>query len=47
MVDAERLLARLLQSLPVKEAVRITVDMTGAARNPLYERALALQGKDG
>ena len=46
MVDAERLLARLLESLPVKEAVRITADMTGAARNSLYERALVLQGKD-
>lgn len=43
MVDAERLLSRLLQSLSVKEAVRITAEMTGAGRNPLYERALVLQ----
>lgn len=47
LVDAEQLLARLLASLPVKEAVRITADMTGAARNSLYQRALELQGKDG
>lgn len=45
LVDAERLLSRLLESLPVKEAVRITSEMTGAGRNPLYERALVLQGK--
>ena len=46
MVEAERLLTRLLESLPVKEAVRITADITGAARTPLYQRALILQGKD-
>ena len=47
MVDADRLLARLLESLPAKEAVRITAEMTGAARNALYERALALKDKGG
>ena len=46
-VDTQRLLARLLQSLTVSEAVRITADLTGAGRNQLYERALALRNAQG
>lgn len=41
----ERLLARLLQELPIKTAVRVAVDLTGEARNALYQQALALSGK--
>ena len=42
-VEAETLLVRLLGSVSVREAVRITSDLTGAGRNQLYERALTLQ----
>lgn len=43
----ERLLMRLLQELPIKTAVRVAVDLTGEARNTLYQQALALSGKSG
>ena len=38
---AETLLARLLPLLPLREAVDLCVELTGAARKPLYARALA------
>ncbi len=38
-----RILALLLEELPLKSAVRLAADITGEARNALYTRALALQ----
>jgi len=41
--EGERVLATLLDELPVKAAVRLAVAITGAPRNALYKRALQLQ----
>ena len=42
--DGQALLALLLQELPVKTAVRIAAQASGASRNALYEVALRLRG---
>jgi 16S rRNA (cytidine1402-2'-O)-methyltransferase len=42
--EAERTLALLLNELPLKQAVSLAAAISGAARNALYERALALRG---
>ncbi|MDR2155020.1 MAG: 16S rRNA (cytidine(1402)-2'-O)-methyltransferase [Burkholderiaceae bacterium] len=39
----ERILALLLAELPLKVAVRLAAEITGDARNTLYQRALALK----
>ncbi len=44
---AERMLTRLLQALPLKQAVQVCADLSGAPRNALYTRALALRGPEG
>jgi 16S rRNA (cytidine1402-2'-O)-methyltransferase len=45
--DEARVLALLLAELPVKTAVKLAAEITGAPRNALYERALAMkQGGD-
>jgi 16S rRNA (cytidine1402-2'-O)-methyltransferase len=36
-------LAILLQELPVKSAVKLAAEITGAARNELYEAALKIK----
>lgn len=41
--DGQRVLALLLQELPVKSAVRLAAEITGAPRNDLYEAALRLK----
>lgn len=42
--EGERVLAILLRELPVKQAVQLAVEITGAKRNALYARALELKG---
>lgn len=41
--DGERVLALLLDELPLKTAVRLAADITGRPRNGLYEQALRLK----
>jgi 16S rRNA (cytidine1402-2'-O)-methyltransferase len=41
--EAERVLRLLLAELPVKSAARLASEITGASKNLLYERALALR----
>lgn len=41
--EAEVMLKRLLDELPVKRAARVVADLTGARRNLLYQRALEWQ----
>ena len=41
--QAEPLLRALLAELPVKSAVRLAADLTGASRNDLYDQALAIK----
>ncbi|MCL1962564.1 MAG: 16S rRNA (cytidine(1402)-2'-O)-methyltransferase [Desulfovibrionaceae bacterium] len=43
--DGDRALKLLLAELPLKTAVRLACELTGAPRNSLYQRALALQGE--
>lgn len=43
--EAERVLGLLLTELPLKTAVRLAAEITGAPRNALYERALALKSE--
>ncbi len=43
--EAERVLALLLAELPVRQAVKLAAEITGATRNELYQRALEL-GKE-
>ncbi len=44
---ATRTLSVLLAHLPVKTAVKVTAELTGAPRNQLYAQALELQGGRG
>ena len=41
--DHDKTLRPLLAALPLKQAVALAVELTGAPRNALYERALALK----
>ncbi|MDO9195184.1 16S rRNA (cytidine(1402)-2'-O)-methyltransferase [Rhodoferax sp.] len=43
----QRILKMLLAELPLKTAVKLTADITGASRNVLYEAALALKKEGG
>lgn len=41
--DAQRVLSLLMAELPLKTAVRLAAEITGAPRNALYQQALTLQ----
>ncbi len=41
--DHDRLLKILMQELPLKTAVKVAADISGAAKNTLYDRALELK----
>jgi 16S rRNA (cytidine1402-2'-O)-methyltransferase len=41
--EAERQLKVLLSDLPLKQAVKLAVEITGAKKNDLYELALQLK----
>lgn len=41
--ETQRILARLLQELPLKQAVALAMDITGEKKNILYEAALAMK----
>lgn len=43
MEEADRLLRLLLSELPVKKAAKLVSEMTGKAKNDLYQRALTLK----
>jgi 16S rRNA (cytidine1402-2'-O)-methyltransferase len=43
--ETERVLGLLLRDLPLKQAVSLAAEITGAARNALYARALALRAE--
>ena len=43
--EGERVLAILLESLPLKQAVQLAAQITDAKRNALYQRALELKGE--
>jgi 16S rRNA (cytidine1402-2'-O)-methyltransferase len=45
--DGQRVLTLLLQELPLKTAVKLAAEITGASRNELYQSALALKAKAG
>jgi 16S rRNA (cytidine1402-2'-O)-methyltransferase len=44
--ESERVLALLLEELPLKRAVALGTRITGAARNLLYARALAMKPEE-
>ena len=43
--EIEHVLAILLAELPLKQAVQLAVQLTGAGKNELYQRALELKGR--
>ena len=45
-VEAERVLTLLLKELPLKQAVQLTVQISGVGRNELYQRALQIKEQE-
>ncbi|HNL43095.1 MAG TPA: 16S rRNA (cytidine(1402)-2'-O)-methyltransferase, partial [Ottowia sp.] len=45
--DGERVLRLLLSELPLKTAVKLAAELSGAPRNALYQQALRWQGEPG
>jgi hypothetical protein len=46
-VSTDHLLRTLMAELPLKQAVSLTAQVTGGARNALYEQALKLRSQSG
>jgi 16S rRNA (cytidine1402-2'-O)-methyltransferase len=44
--EAQRVLQLLLEELPLKQAVKLAVDITGAKKNALYQLALELKSNE-
>jgi len=44
-LDSQAILTTLLPYLPVKEAAKLTAELTGESRNSLYKQALELRQK--
>ncbi|MBI1174109.1 MAG: 16S rRNA (cytidine(1402)-2'-O)-methyltransferase [Sideroxydans sp.] len=44
--ETERMLSVLLQDLPLKQAVQLAVQITGAGKNELYQRALEFKKQE-
>jgi 16S rRNA (cytidine1402-2'-O)-methyltransferase len=44
--DGQRVLRLLLAELPLKTAVKLAADITGAPRNDLYDTALKLKNNE-
>ena len=44
--EAERVLKVLLEGLPLKQAVQLAAEITGVARNDLYQHALSLKSRE-
>ncbi|MFC4158315.1 16S rRNA (cytidine(1402)-2'-O)-methyltransferase [Chitinimonas lacunae] len=42
----DKVLLPLLRELPVKQAVKLAIEISGASRNALYQRALALKAEN-
>ena len=45
--DNDRVLTLLMAELPLKTAVKLAAELTGEAKNTLYERALVLEAQSG
>lgn len=45
VLDVDRLLSLLVDELPVKKAAKIAAEVSGLAKNELYQRALALKDR--
>ncbi|MEN9670095.1 MAG: hypothetical protein RL018_372, partial [Pseudomonadota bacterium] len=45
--DSDRLLKILMQELPLKTAVKVAAEISGEAKNALYDRALELKQSSG
>ena len=43
-VEAEKILAILLEELPVKQAAQLAAKITGGKKNALYQMALKMKG---
>ena len=45
--SSDRVLRALMEELPLKTAVKLAAELTGAPKNALYERALAIKSAEG
>jgi 16S rRNA (cytidine1402-2'-O)-methyltransferase len=45
--SSDRVLKALMKELPLKTAVKLAAELTGAPKNALYEQALAIKSAEG